>query len=272
MTTAFTGLVMLGGWLDGSLTAAAPDRAVQGTLFCVLICVVMVGAVFELERMSRATGAKVFSGVVSAGVVLLAGGYYLLQFVDLDGGVYFLGILGLIVPALFLRQYLSAGFKGTVVNCGVSLFFILYLGGLSGFVTAMRVEFGIWPTLMFVFVVKGADIGAYAIGKPFGRHKFSPRLSPNKSWEGMAGGVFAAVLIGMIVSVSFDIMTWWQGGIFGILFSFIGQLGDLAESMIKRDTEQKDSANKVPGFGGLLDLIDSPLMAAPFGCLYFLMV
>jgi len=66
-------------------------------------------------------------------------------------------------------------------------------------------------------------------------------------------------------------MAWWSAVIFGFCFAFIGQIGDLAESMIKRDAEQKDSANKVPGFGGILDIVDSPLLAAPFAYLFFML-
>jgi len=136
---------------------------------------------------------------------------------------------------------------------------------------SMRLEFGLWALLMFVFVVKSADIGAYAIGTSFGKHKFSPKISPSKSWEGMAGAVGAAVIVAIGFGVSCDIMVWWLAAIFGLCFAFIGQLGDLVESMMKRDAEQKDSSNNVPGFGGILDIIDSLLVAAPFGYLFFML-
>jgi phosphatidate cytidylyltransferase len=124
---------------------------------------------------------------------------------------------------------------------------------------------------MFVFVVKSADIGAYAIGSLFGKHKFSPKISPSKSWEGMGGAVGAAMIVAVGFAISCDIMVWWLAVIFGVCFAFIGQIGDLVESMMKRDAEQKDSANNVPGFGGILDIIDSPLVAAPFAYLFFML-
>ena len=123
---------------------------------------------------------------------------------------------------------------------------------------------------MFVFVVKSADIGAYVFGNLFGKHKFSPKISPGKTWEGMVGAVATAVIVAILFAASCDIMVWWSAAIFGSCFAFIGQFGDLAESMIKRDAEQKDSANNVPGFGGILDIIDSPLIAAPFAYLFFM--
>jgi phosphatidate cytidylyltransferase len=124
---------------------------------------------------------------------------------------------------------------------------------------------------MFVVVVKSADIGAYAIGSLFGKHKFSPNISPAKSWEGMAGAVAVAMIVAIGFALNCDIMPWWAAVIFGVCFAFIGQMGDLVESMIKRDAEQKDSANKVPGFGGVLDIIDSPLVVAPFAYLFFML-
>ena len=125
---------------------------------------------------------------------------------------------------------------------------------------------------MFVFVVKSADIGAYTAGRLFGRHKFSPNISPGKTWEGMAGAVIAAIIVAVLFAAFFDIMSPALAAAFGLLFAFIGQLGDLSESMIKRDVQQKDSANTVPGFGGILDIIDSLLLAAPCAYLFFLLL
>jgi phosphatidate cytidylyltransferase len=177
----------------------------------------------------------------------------------------------LVLFALLLYQYLSHKISGVLANCGASYFSILYLVLLSSFCVSMRLEFGLWPLLMFVFVVKSADIGAYTIGSMFGKRKFSPKISPGKTWEGMAGAVIFAIIVAIGFAVSCDIMSGWFAIFFGFCLAFIGQIGDLVESMIKRDAEQKDSANKVPGFGGILDIIDSPLVAAPFGYLFFMM-
>jgi len=118
-------------------------------------------------------------------------------------------------------------------------------------------------------VIKSSDIGAWFIGRTFGKHKFSPKISPGKTWEGMGGAVGGAILAALLFALSCDIMWWPAALVFGAFFAFIGQMGDLAESMMKRDAEQKDSACKVPGFGGILDIIDSPLIAAPFAYLFF---
>ena len=122
---------------------------------------------------------------------------------------------------------------------------------------------------VLIFVVKCSDIGAYTAGRFFGKHKFSPVISPKKTWEGMAGGVILAAVVAVAFAVFCDIMSWRLAIVFGVVFAFIGQLGDLAESMLKRDAETKDSSNSVPGFGGILDVVDSILITAPFGYLFF---
>jgi phosphatidate cytidylyltransferase len=123
---------------------------------------------------------------------------------------------------------------------------------------------------MFVFVIKSADIGAYTFGTLFGKHKFSPKISPGKTWEGMGGAFAVAAIVAVGFAVICDIMVWWLAIVFGLCFAVIGQMGDLAESMIKRDAELKDSGHKVPGFGGILDIIDSLLIAAPLAYLFLM--
>jgi len=278
MTLFFTAVVVFDGWLDGSLTAsAADDRAVQsagclpaGTILCVLIALLLIPAQLELSKLAAAKNLKIFPPVSIIASILFATCWYWQQLIETPSQIYLFFLSAFVLLALLLYQYMRYGTSAVFANCGANYFSIVYLGLLSGFVLAIRLDFGLWPLLMFVFVVKSSDIGAYAIGTPFGRHKFSPKISPSKTWEGMAGAVAAAVIVAIIFARIFGIMSWWLAVIFGLCFAFIGQLGDLAESMIKRDAEQKDSASKVPGFGGILDIIDSPLLAAPFAYLFFM--
>jgi phosphatidate cytidylyltransferase len=125
---------------------------------------------------------------------------------------------------------------------------------------------------MFVFVVKSSDIGAYTVGRICGKHKFAPNISPGKTWEGIAGGIVFASVVALLFAHYCGIMEWYFAVAFGIIFAFCGQLGDLAESMIKRDAAQKDSANSVPGFGGMLDIVDSPLATAPLAYLFLMLI
>ena len=272
MTAIFVAVVVFDGWLDGSITAVADDdKPIQGTVFCLLIALLAIPAQLELSKLAEAKNLKVFVPVSIISSILFATNGYLLQFIEIRPENYLIFLSAFVLFALLLYQYIFHRISGVLANCGASYFSILYLGLLSSFCVNIRLEFGIWPLLMFIFVVKSADIGAYTIGSICGKHKFSPKISPGKTWEGMGGGVAFAIIVAIGFAVSCDIMSWWFAIIFGVCLAFIGQIGDLVESMIKRDAEQKDSANKVPGFGGILDIIDSPLVAAPFGYLFFML-
>ncbi|NQT02726.1 MAG: phosphatidate cytidylyltransferase [Planctomycetes bacterium] len=272
MTAFFIAVVIFDGWLDGSLTVVTTDdKPIQGTVFCLLIALLAIPAQLELSKLAAAKNLKVFIPVSIIASILFATSAYVHQFTEIRPETYLIFLSAFVLLALLLYQYIFYNTSGVLANCGASYFTILYLGLLSSFCVRIRLEFGLWPLLMFVFVVKSADIGAYTIGSMYGRHKFSPKISPGKSWEGMGGAVALAMIVAVGFAVSCDIMTWWSAAIFGVCFAFIGQIGDLVESMIKRDAEQKDSANKVPGFGGILDIIDSPLVAAPFGYLFFML-
>jgi phosphatidate cytidylyltransferase len=271
MTAFFTAVVIFDGWLDGSLTSSAvDDKAVQGTLFCVLIALLAIPAQIELSKLAAAKSLKIFLPVSIVASILFATSRYWPQLTTFPSETYLVFLSAFVLLALFLYQYISCGTSSVLANCGANYFSIAYLGLLSSFSVTIRIEFGLWHLLMFVFVVKSADVGAYAIGTLFGKHKFSPKISPAKSWEGMGGAIATASLVAVGFALSCDIMAWWLAIIFGPCLAFIGQIGDLAESMIKRDAEQKDSASKVPGFGGILDIIDSPLVAAPFAYLFFM--
>lgn len=272
MTVSFTGAVVLDSWLDGSLTTStADDRPLQGTILGILIVALIIPAQLEFSKLAAAKNLRIFTPVSIIASILLVGTWYWPQLVEISSRLYLFFLSAFVLLGLLLYQYLCYGTESVLANCGANCFSIVYLGLLSGFVLAVRIDFGIWALLMFIFVVKSSDIGAYAIGTLFGRHKFSPKVSPSKTWEGMAAAVAAATIVAFVFAASFDIMTWWLAAIFGCCFAFIAQFGDLIESMIKRDAQLKDSANNVPGFGGVLDIVDSPLVTAPFAYLFFML-
>ncbi|MCP4259543.1 MAG: phosphatidate cytidylyltransferase [Planctomycetes bacterium] len=272
MTAFFIAVVIFGGWLDGSLTASqTDDKPIQGTVFCLLIALLAIPAQLELSKLAAAKNLLIFTPVTIIASILFATSGYLQQYIEIQPDTYLIFLSAFVLFALLLYQYIFNNISGVLANCGASYFSILYLGLLSSFCVGIRLKFGLWPLLMFIFVVKFADIGAYTIGSIFGKHKFSPKISPGKTWEGMGGAVAFATIVAIGFAITCDIMSWWFAIIFGVCLAFIGQIGDLVESMIKRDAEQKDSANKVPGFGGILDIIDSPLVAAPFGYLFFIL-
>ena len=274
MAVAFTALILLDGWLDGSLTASAPDKHIQGTGFCVLLALLIIPAQLELSKLASAKNLKIFTPLAIIASILFASAWYWPQILKISPAIYLFFLSAFVLLALFLYQYLSCGTSAVLANCGANYFTIGYLGLLSSFCLAIRIDFGPWHLLMFASVIKCADIGAYATGSAFGKHKFSPNISPGKTWEGMVGAVAAAMIVAILFAVCCGIMPWPSAVIFGLCFAFIGQMGDLAESMIKRDAQQKDSTNPdffgIPGFGGILDVIDSPLVAAPFAYLFFM--
>jgi phosphatidate cytidylyltransferase len=270
MTVFFAAIVIFDGWMDGTLTASATDdKPVQGTILCILIALLVIPAQLELSKLAAAKNLKIFSPISIIASILFATSWYWPQFLQIEFRICLYFISAFVLMALLLYQYIRYGTSAVLANCGASYFSIIYLGLLGAFVLAVRIDFGLWALLMFVFVVKSADIGAYSFGSLFGKHKFSPEISPGKSWEGMAGAVATATIVAILFAISCDIMVWWLAVIFGSCFAFIGQMGDLAESMIKRDAKQKDSASMVPGFGGILDILDSLLLAAPFAYLFF---
>src|SRR5205814_9807007 len=120
---------------------------------------------------------------------------------------------------------------------------------------------------LVIFVPKCCDIGAYFTGRFFGRHRMTPLLSPKKTWEGAAGGVGMAVLVTFLIDRLTQAhllqgLVWTEIG-FGVTVAVAGMWGDLAESLIKRDCQRKDAGETVPGFGGVLDVVDAVLFAAP---------
>ena len=163
--------------------------------------------------------------------------------------------------------------KGATANVAASVLALVYVGLLLGLVVQLRMAFGVAALASLIIVVKLGDTGAYTVGRLIGRHKMAPRLSPGKTMEGAAGGlVFAclgscATFYWLVPAMSdgdaADAGPWWGWVLFGLLVAAAGVLGDLAESLIKRDVGRKDSSTWLPGFGGVLDILDSILLAAP---------
>ncbi len=131
---------------------------------------------------------------------------------------------------------------------------------------------GIALVLYLIVVAKSADIGGYLVGKPFGRHKLIPRISPNKSWEGAIGGLAlsVAVAVGLAGQLGACALTPFHAAVFGAAMAPLSLAGDLLESYLKRWSGVKDSGNLVPTYGGMLDMVDSLTLCAPVGHLLLL--
>jgi phosphatidate cytidylyltransferase len=193
------------------------------------------------------------------------------------------GTFAVVVLSAFLTEMVSYREPGgSVTRIAFTVLIAVYLGLLPSFFAQLR-----WPprtldagedadyhgTLalaLTVFVPKCGDIGAYMAGRFLGRHKMTPVLSPKKTWEGFAGGMATSVAVAVLLNRFGRPLpggATWLGDLaavgFGVTVGGAGVLGDLAESLIKRDCKQKDASQTVPGFGGVLDVVDSVIFAAP---------
>jgi phosphatidate cytidylyltransferase len=161
----------------------------------------------------------------------------------------------------------------TMARIAGTMLAVAYVGLLGSFTIQLRwfegPHHGLMAVVFLIATAKGADTGAYAIGRLAGRHKLWPSLSPQKTVEGAAGGMACAVVASLVVeaiaryALDGPILDWNVAVQYGLLVGAVAQLGDLMESMIKRDCERKDASTAVPGFGGVLDVIDSLMFAGP---------
>lgn len=188
------------------------------------------------------------------------------------------GVFAGIVLAAFLVEMARFRESGESLNrIALTVLIVAYLGLLPCFLAQLRWTVqtvgGHEQTLRLafaIFVPKCCDIGAYFTGRFLGRHKMAPVLSPKKTWEGAAGGIATAVLATVGINRLGPVLPSLVSEMgFGITVGIAGMLGDLAESLIKRDCQQKDASQVVPGFGGVLDVVDAVLFGAPVAYMWF---
>ncbi len=184
------------------------------------------------------------------------------------GLTYLRGADGLVVTFMLtvlacLVWRLADGARGYLRDVSTSVYIIAYVPLLAGFAVLLVVpEDGAMRVIAFVATVVCSDVGGYAVGVFLGRHPMAPSVSPKKSWEGFAGSAGLSALAGaLFFTLGLD-GVWWQGAIYGVAIASAATLGDLGESMIKRDLGIKDMGNLLPGHGGLMDRMDSLLPAA----------
>ncbi len=175
--------------------------------------------------------------------------------------------LSLALIGLFILQFSRRENTNAVLAISTTMFGVLYIAWFFTFMIKLRImPYGMALVGCLLLVTKGADIGAFLLGVKWGRHSLIPRISPNKTVEGTLGGIAFGIL-GALASKSFlpdlPVFSWVNMIFLGISLSVLGLLGDLSESLIKRDCEAKDSGNLFPGMGGILDVIDSLLFTAP---------
>jgi len=214
-------------------------------------------ALWELSRAVATRGIRLPLAPVAAG------GAAALGFAYFEPARWLLGCLALTTIAV-LAWRLPGGTAGYLRDVAAGLFALAYLPLLASFVALMlAAPDGARRTLTFLILAVCSDIGGYFAGILLGRHPMAPVISPKKTWEGFGGSVLACVLAGGIAVPTLLHGAVWQGVLTGAAAVAAATLGDLAESMIKRDLEIKDMGTVLPGHGGILDRIDSLLITAP---------
>lgn len=237
--------------------------------FTLFVSLVLGGAAWEFARMFRKGGYQPSTRLLIAGVVALA---LARGFADhgmqMTLGPALLALLVMVSMAVHVIAY-QRGQQQAAVDFVIDMGGILYLGWLGSYLISLRLlerPDGMFAILLALPAVWAADSGAYYFGSRFGKHKIAPRVSPGKSWEGYAGGIASGVLAGGLLALlysQFDpSFTLARGALLGLALAAITPLGDLGESLIKRQFGVKDSSHLIPGHGGLMDRIDSWIWAA----------
>jgi phosphatidate cytidylyltransferase len=258
------------------------------TAMYIFMNVVIARAVWEFYKICEAKGLPSYKvwGVIGT-VALVSGSWFIFGIrksrptADFAALSYDFDICILLVFALgvFIRQFPQKLNAHGIETMAVTLFGLIYVAWLANFVT--RVNFvtanGRYWVMYLVVVTKFTDIGAYLIGSSLGRHKMIPRISPKKTWEGTIGGILFAIggswlCYGVLPELSRDGLSLLHVVVLGLLLGVAAVIGDLAESLIKREAGVKDSSTILPGHGGCLDMVDSLLFTAPLLYVYMRLV
>jgi len=258
------------------------NRLVSDYVFLVIMVLLAAGGLAEFYGLAAKLGLSCFEGWgILGGVLLMVG-----TFLNLTGVVgtsgsparvndFETGFLILFVLGLCARQFASRSNTAGLLAISTTLFGLMYVPWLLNFIQKINFFPGVdghYYLLYFVVLTKSSDTGAYAVGSLLGRHKMSPRISPGKTWEGFAGALGATILASLLLAHFLGHrmagMSTVHALVLGVLLGLAAVLGDLIESLFKREAGVKDSGRFFPGIGGILDLLDSLLFNAPIMYLY----
>jgi phosphatidate cytidylyltransferase len=253
--------IAIGIGLGGSVLVSL---VVIKALFMIVAAILIFFIVFELTSALRFAGRDVprIPSVV-VGVAIVPAAYFFKaegQWLTLIGGIVFISLWRLV--AELARTKKTSGVD-LWRDLGTGAFVQIYTTFLGSFLVLLTAQpNGQWWTLGALIIVIAVDTGAYATGLSFGKHPMAPRISPKKTWEGFAGSVAASMIAGILIAVFMIHQPWWLGLILGAVLTFTATMGDLTESLIKRDLGIKDISTWLPGHGGFLDRLDSTLPSA----------
>jgi phosphatidate cytidylyltransferase len=251
--------LLLGGIFLGSLILSP-------LAFTLFVSVLIAVAVTELVGALRSVGARLSRLAMVVLALLPVAGAYLFGPVGLLWAL--LGAIVLVAVGRFGWSLVVKSARPTGVDdVAKGIFVLTYIPFLASFAVVLATQpRGSWWLLSAVVIVVVVDIAAYATGLTFGRHKMAPKISPGKTWEGLAGSVVFAVIAGALLGQFLLQVGWVTGAVISLFLVASATLGDLVESLIKRDIGVKDMSGWLPGHGGFLDRLDSvvPSMAVMF--------
>ena len=277
------GPLLIGGlvlvvWADEFVRA---NWNVAGAVFGPALILLALAAARELGKIYRAQGVTISTPMTGLAIAigLAASGTTPAELRGYSGIaiVCTAGALVLVTSMVFYSRNQTT--DGVVASASATMLAFVYIGLLGGFLVVLLKDHSGWVMLGVILVAKSCDIGAYFTGLAIGKHKLIPWLSPGKTWEGLFGGMATSALVGMLAS--WILMRWgettltltlWQGAALGATFGLVGQAGDLVASILKRDAGIKDYSRAIPGFGGMMDIADSPLLVAPVAYWLLLLV
>jgi phosphatidate cytidylyltransferase len=315
--------------LDARSDRVGDEPGLPGAFLMPVLLLLTILASQEVLRLAEAAGIRPVAWPIYAGNLLLVAAQWLpalylylaktcewqmLGFYDFflagtRSPMWALALGALMIFIGEMRRYEEPG--GTLAKIGVGVFSLVYIGLMCSFVVQIRLFWGVGALAAWIITVKMGDIGAYTIGRLFGRNKLSPTISPGKTVEGAIGAFLFALIAAWfcfhaINAISIPVFDWigfhgiglpWKTDwipypgivrlappyvetapglptgwvVFGLLMACVGMMGDLAESLLKRDVGVKDSSAWMPGFGGVLDILDSLLFTAPVAWLCWLL-
>lgn len=230
--------------------------------------------VIELHRALIVAGRKVdLVPQLIAGSLLVLAGYFVdpwLLWITVFVAIAFVVIWRMIAQMASPDERTYGDVLGDVLVTGLVQLYVPFFASVC--LVLLSQDGGEWWVLGFIIVAVASDTGAYVAGLSFGKHPMAPRISPKKTWEGFAGAVVAAVVAGILLALFMLDVPIWAGVVFGVLILVTATLGDLGESMIKRDIGIKDMSSWLPGHGGVLDRLDSILPSTTAAlALYYLL-
>lgn len=236
----------------------------------IVVSLLIFAGLYEFFHMVEKKGVRLFKPLgLLVGLLIPITIYF--SFPIKEGWQFLFVIIGLF--ALFLLELFKKETHHSVLSISATVFGVIYISWCFSFLIRIRqLPEGALLTGFLVLVTKSSDIGAYLVGKSFGKTPLIKRISPKKSLEGSIGGFFTSLGVGVIFSLFIGSINFWEKFFLIIIIAIVGQLGDLFESLIKRDCQVKDSGKLLWGMGGVLDAIDSLIFTAPTLYLYLTMM